>query len=273
MSSIDDIAVLTSENVRLNYTLAGMGSRIAAFLADAGIIILSALAVTFIFMSFSASFEDIIGMTREGISLVSALYIMCMFLLLWGYHFFFEWINWGQTPGKQLLGIRVAAADGGPADILACALRNVIRILDLGLAVVGVTFFVMIFTPRYQRLGDLAAGTVVVKRRRLSFEEVLYAARMSDRRAESIAAAAAASMERTDRADSSGLRIRIDDSERALLQRFMERRHALPPDVRHKLANDLARRIRARVPGDAIGDLPDERIIETALALNSNPNP
>ncbi len=148
-------------------------------------------------------------------------------------------------------------------------MRNVIRIIDLMLAFVGVTFFIMIFTPRYQRLGDLAAGTVVVRRRQLSFDEILYAARESDR---AIASATAMTTQRMEYADTGPVRIRIDDAERILLDKFIQRRDSLPPNIRRKLAHDLARRIRERVPDDATAHLNDEQVIETALASTSRNN-
>jgi len=263
MAPIDDIAVLTSENVRLTYTLAGMGSRVAAFLADTLIIVLMSIAVTVLFMTVGFSLSALGNeMTEGAVSLLGAIYIFVITFLYWGYYFFFEWINWGQTPGKQLLGIRVSMADGAPADIVACATRNVVRIVDLILASLGITFFIMIFTPRYQRLGDLAAGTVVVRRRRLTFEDIYEAARRSEEKAAEI-------MARASSRTGAELNIRINDTETALLRKFMERRESLPPDVRRKLAADLARRIRAKAPGASADSLGSEALIEAALANQS----
>lgn len=257
MAPIDDIAVLTSENVRLTYTLAGMGSRVAAFLADILIIVLLTLGITVIFALYGLTFRQIDGIGAGELSFIVALYITAITILHWGYYFFFEWMNWGQTPGKQLLGIRVSMADGAPADIVACSTRNVVRIVDLALAMVGITFFIMIFTPKYQRLGDLVSGTVVVKRRRLTFDEIMSASREADRHA--------AAVERSAALAGAPIRVRVDDAERALLQRFMERRDSLPLDVRRKLAADLARRIRSRAPGEAADRLGDEALIEATV--------
>jgi uncharacterized RDD family membrane protein YckC len=252
MSTLDDIAVLTSENVRLNYTLAGIGSRVAAFLADSLVIGLVSVALTFVFMSLGLlDPSGIEGADQTSITLKAGLYIATLTFLYWGYYFFFEWMNWGQTPGKQLVGIRVAMADGAPVDLTACALRNIIRIIDLALAAIGVTFFIMIFTPRYQRLGDIAAGTVVVKRRQLSFDDVYSAALDLDRRTSS----------ETSKNAEKPVSVRLSDQERLLVERFSERRESLPPDVRKKLAADLASRIRSRVANEKMADLSDEELI------------
>jgi len=272
MPNIDDIAVLTSENVRLNYSLAGMGSRVVAFLLDSIIVVLTMGGVTVIFLAIDPATVNFAEIESTAQSFLGMIFIILIFLIIWGYYFFFEWLNWGQTPGKSALGIRVASADGAPAGVTACAIRNIVRVIDLMLAGVGVTFFVMIFTPRYQRLGDLAAGTVVVKRRQLSFDTVLNAARSADQAAfyaQQEAAARAQTMYRPgSNITETNLKIRIDDSERVLIEKFIERRHMLPVDVRRKLARDLAARIRSRLPGDALGHLDDEPFLETALATN-----
>jgi len=267
LATIDDIAVLTSENVRLNYTLAGLGSRFTAFLADTLIVVLLLLAVTFLFITTGLELAFLTGGTGAGFSILEALYIVAVTTIYWGYYFFFEWINWGQTPGKHMLGIRVSAADGAPAEIVACAVRNVIRMIDLVLAGFGVTVFIMIFTPRYQRLGDLAAGTVVIKTRRLAFDDVLTVARDLDRNRTHTSERAAATVARATNDTLNGtLRIRIDDAEKILIQRYLERRESLPENVRRKLRADLARRLRKKVPASAVADLSDEQLIETAYA-------
>jgi uncharacterized RDD family membrane protein YckC len=259
MPITDDIAVLTSENVRLTYTLAGLGSRLAAFLADTAIIFFCALGLTYLFFTVGMSVRDLESLSSGTISFLVGIYIAALFLLIWGYYFFFEWINWGQSPGKQLLGIRVTMADGAPADLTACAVRNVIRIIDMLLAAVGVTPFVLIFTPRFQRLGDLAAGTVVVKKRALFFDDVLTAARAADRSTTALASEAPAL----------AIQLKVTEAERDLIERFLARREALPESVRLKLSRDLAARIRAQIPGDAASDLTDEALIEAVHAQAS----
>lgn len=67
----------------------------------------------------------------------------------------------GATPGKLLLGVRVRTADGGRIGWLGALIRNLLRFVDLCLGLV--TLLLMVLTPRRQRLGDFAAGTVVVR--------------------------------------------------------------------------------------------------------------
>lgn len=264
MTNIDDIAVLTSENVRLNYTLTGMGSRVTAFLADSLIITLLTTAIAFIFMALGMDMSEVDPANPGTFPPGFIIFIIASTLLQWGYYFFFEWLNWGQTPGKHLLGIRVSMADGAPVDLIACGVRNLVRLVDLFLAFIGITFFIMIFTPRYQRLGDLAAGTVVIKRRKLTFDDVLNAAREADR--------IAASRPQPREPVAGAPRIRISDAERALISKFIERRNALPADVRIKLASDLSARLRSQIPGSEMSELSDEEVIVAVWENDSASN-
>jgi uncharacterized RDD family membrane protein YckC len=263
MASIDDIAVLTSENVRLMYSLAGLGSRLIAAVIDLVIIGLAETGITLIILSLGVKTEDLTfasGGTIGG-SFIAAVYWVVATVISFGYFFFFEWISWGQTPGKQIMNIRVSMVNGAPADLVACAVRNVLRIVDLLLAGLGITFFIMIFTPKFQRLGDLAAGTVVVKRRNLSFRDVLNASEMSDR-----------SMQTPIQMSGTGTGtgttpsvLRINEAEASVIARFIERRETLPPSVRHDIAKDLAGRLRSRMGKDLAVEMQDEELLETAL--------
>lgn len=257
MPSIDDIAVLTSENVRLTYSLAGLGSRTAAYLIDKAIIGLVVAGITLLFISFGMSFEALDYMMGGSVatSFLMGLYIFVVAIVFWGYYFLFEWMNWGQTPGKQTMGIRVSMADGAPADLVACAVRNVIRFLDEVLAAFGITFLLMIFTPRFQRLGDLAAGTVVVKRRKLRFEEVMSAAVSAEKARAQLATEPAMQ----------AVTLRIDDAEINVIAKFLERRDTLPLHVRTELGRDLAGRLRSKMGADTGTEMSDEDLLMTAL--------
>lgn len=255
MAAIDDIAVLTSENVRLTYTLAGVGTRLTAFILDALIVgaAQSLVTLAFVLMGMDLRDLDFRATGSMAFSVLAAIYIFVSATLIWGYWFLFEWANWGQTPGKAALGLRVADEEGGPADLVACAVRNVIRIVDLVLAAFGITLFVVIFTPKYQRLGDIAAGTVVVRTRRLTFDEVMAAAERASSGHEAVLRPAA------------GAGLKLTDSEVPVVSRFLERKDMLPGEVRASLARELAARVRARAPEGLTSELSDEQLLELAL--------
>lgn len=255
MATYDDIAVLTSENVRLTYTLAGLGSRLAAFIIDSIIILLLWVAISGFFYAFGLRVADL-DFAQAGsmkMSFLAAAYIFLTTALIWGYFFFFEWINWGQTPGKEIMNIRVSMANGAPAELYSCAIRNLIRFIDILFSFMGITVFVMIFAPRYQRLGDLVAGTVVVKRRRLVFDDVLAASRAADERAK-----------REGGMKTGKISLRLTEAEKSVVVKFLERRDSLPADVRKRLAKDLADKLRANANSQVINELGDEELLEEA---------
>ena len=149
------IAVVTPENVGIEYELAGVASRCGAAVVDLVIqciAIVTALAV-YLALQYALHFS-IVGWPTSVI-------IVLGFVLWWGYYVFFETIWTGQTPGKRLLRLRVVKYGGTPVDLPCAAIRGLIRAVDL--AAIGP--LAMLVTPNNQRLGDIAAGTLVVKER------------------------------------------------------------------------------------------------------------
>lgn len=106
----------------------------------------------------------------EKLNTLSGLYATLLvgfvFLIFFGYFIFFELIWDGQTPGKRLFGLKVRRNGGRPVDFLASMVRNLVRIVDLMPAFYLLGFFFCFCHPQGKRLGDLAAGTVVIKERK-----------------------------------------------------------------------------------------------------------
>ncbi len=161
---MDDFDVIeTPENVDLERRLAGIGSRSLAGLLDH--LVIAALYALLIFLFFLFK-VDLVTLGTDAFdqadALVSALLIFASFLVYWGYFFLFEmWMN-GQTPGKKYFRIRVVRQEGGAVAFHAIAIRSLLRAVDFlpaFYAVAGITMFV---ARKSQRLGDLAAGTVVI---------------------------------------------------------------------------------------------------------------
>jgi hypothetical protein len=93
---------------------------------------------------------------------IAAILGFLAFLILWGYYIFFE-MRWsGQTPGKQRVGIRVIRVDGTPISLTESLIRNLIRLIDFLPISYGVGVVTMFISSQSRRLGDLAAGTIVV---------------------------------------------------------------------------------------------------------------
>lgn len=163
----DRFLIQTAQNVELALAPAGVGDRLLAFLADAVVWIGYALVAGF---SLAAAIDAGLPVDELAVSLVVVLPIAFYDLL---FEVFFE----GQTPGKMLLKIRVARLDGAQPTLGQYALRWLLRLVDVT-ATGGMVAVVAIAATRHQqRLGDIAAGTTVVRqRRRVRLDEVLYPA-------------------------------------------------------------------------------------------------
>jgi uncharacterized RDD family membrane protein YckC len=141
-------AVETPEGVELAFSPAGPVPRALAWIVDAGIRCAVYLALA----------SALHGLGRVGLGLT----LLVLFLLEWFYPVGFEVMGGGQTPGKKLLGLRVLRADGAPVGWSRSTVRSLLAFADFlpfGFAA-GLT--AMLLGRRCQRLGDLAAGTLVV---------------------------------------------------------------------------------------------------------------
>lgn len=141
------VLVVTPENVTFDFQLAGPFPRVLALLLD---IFLIAVFVFALFFSLSTLGPGLVGMG-----------LILLFFIWWGYGMVLETMNNGQTVGKMALGLRVVSGTGLSITPAQAILRNILRAADL----VPPFFpgvFAMLGNPRFQRLGDLAANTMVI---------------------------------------------------------------------------------------------------------------
>lgn len=170
----ETLIIETPERVPLAFALASIGNRFIAVAIDHFIQYFTIFLVAYIFVS-AAGVGEISGdgalgqMMSEMPKWTVAILIVVVFLLFSGYFIFFEWLMNGQTPGKRLMKLRVIREDGRPITLWEAIARNLLRIFD---AVPG--FVVPIYSlglisifasNRDQRIGDLFAGTVVIRER------------------------------------------------------------------------------------------------------------
>lgn len=153
-----EITVVTPENIPITLELAGLGTRFGALMIDL-LIQIATFVIGLILFLILAAFTSVAGLT----SLWIALGIIAGFLLLVGYFILFETIWNGQTPGKRMFRLRVVRDGGYPINVFASATRNLIRIADFLPASYGIGALTVFFNPQYKRLGDMVAGTLVVK--------------------------------------------------------------------------------------------------------------
>ena len=233
----DRLTIETPEGVPLELTLAGVGSRCSAALIDYVFqtIILVALALL---LSYGA------GVGPGASALSGAFWVVGFFFVFWGYDVAFEVLNSGRTPGKAMNGLRVVRESGAPVTFGTSAVRNVIRIIDLlpGMYLVGIT--AILVTQRNQRVGDLAAGTLVIREPRDLPPEV--------RLTYTIEAPAW---------DTSA----ISQQELDAVAAFLARKSHLGAGARLQIAAELAGRLRPKVGGATAGE-GDEIFLERLLA-------
>lgn len=223
------VTIETPEHVAFEFELADLGSRFVALLID-GLIILGGLLVLFVGTPLLANRLGI----DFGLPWGFAAVILASFALTWGYFVYFEGLRDGQTPGKWAMGIRAIHDGGYPLTLRGAAVRNLLRMIDIqpvpswlvgGLA--------MLIHPRTKRLGDLAAGTIVVRER--------HGARLPE---ETAAVKPAGSP-------------RLNPEELSALATYVARRRALDAKVRQQIAARLLERLERRLAGEARGGLAD----------------
>jgi uncharacterized membrane protein SpoIIM required for sporulation/uncharacterized RDD family membrane protein YckC len=215
----------TPEHVVVSFELAGLGTRAAAAAVDAAILVGLQLLILLTFAAAGLTDAWETGAGRWGVALLILLWVLGFFL----YYGLFEALWDGRTPGKRALGIRVVQDTGRPVTANAATVRNLIRIVDflvpLG-PLPGVLF--VFFHPSNKRLGDLAAGTIVVRDR------------VGDSALAATAPAAAPAVETGPP--------ELTDAEFALLDRFLARVDQLAPEVGTRMGADLTRRFESRIP-------------------------
>ena len=146
---MSELQINTTQNVKINFTSSGVGERLLAFIIDNVIKIGYLYLVAYLF----GAFDNMDQWSQIGLNTLLSFPVMFYTLIL-------ESIMDGQTIGKRLLKIRVVKIDGYQATLSDYVVRWFFRIVDIYLF--GLGFFIMVFSKKTQRLGDLAAGTAVI---------------------------------------------------------------------------------------------------------------
>ncbi|MFN2529959.1 MAG: RDD family protein [Pyrinomonadaceae bacterium] len=182
LATEDVLVIETPERVPLHFALASIGNRFLACAMDHAI---QALGVALMFIAFTiiANYSRLEGLLTGAPNWVYAVLILVIFLIFSGYFAFFEWIWSGQTPGKRWLKLRVIREDGRPITFWEATVRNLLRTFDMMVAPFYSIGLISVFiSSRDQRIGDMVAGTVVVREREAEappFAQV-FAAPVSD---------------------------------------------------------------------------------------------
>lgn len=142
-------SINTAQNVNIEVKIAGIGDRFIALLID--YLVFFGIGI-FFYIIIEFAFED----ASDGSYIFYAILLFISFL----YHFILELVFKGQSFGKKYREIRTVKDNGQEAGPLQYLIRNLIRPID---SIYGVGLIVVFFTKRFQRIGDLAAGTIVIK--------------------------------------------------------------------------------------------------------------
>jgi uncharacterized RDD family membrane protein YckC len=169
----ETLIIETPERVPLAFALASIGNRFLAVAIDHFIQYFVIFVVAWALLSISGvgSLETIENSEffQEMPKWTIAVMIVVLFLIFAGYFVFFEWLWNGQTPGKRLLKLRVIREDGRPITLWEALARNLLRIFDavpgFVLPVYSIGLITIFLSNRDQRVGDVFAGTVVVRER------------------------------------------------------------------------------------------------------------
>lgn len=168
----ETLIIETPERVPLAFSLASIGNRFLAVTIDHFLQYLTILVSLWILLTisgFSSKNSEYLALFEDAPKWIIAIAILVLFLIFTGYFVFFEWIWNGQTPGKRLMKLRVIREDGRPITLWEAMARNILRLFDAfpGLIVpIYSVGLITIFTSRRdQRIGDLFAGTVVIRER------------------------------------------------------------------------------------------------------------
>lgn len=215
--------VATPERVALTLPVAGIGYRCLAWLVDASLLFFFWLVAYFV---FTLLVSDVLGVLQGLSGLAQTLLVVGLFATQWLYWTLGEVFFHGQTVGKRVLGIRVVRMDGSPVGLYESAVRNLCRAVDFLPMLYAGGCLSMLLTAQHRRLGDLLAGTLLVREERIDLDKYTAPAPGQGVPVEGAAAARALSPAEVD-----------------LVLAYLARVGDLQPDARRRMGEKLVDRV------------------------------
>jgi uncharacterized RDD family membrane protein YckC len=219
--------IVTPEAVPIGFELGGVGSRSLSFLIDALAQFTLLLAAQFGATLLVAG----TGLGLPGWAAVTA-FVLLVFTIFWGYPVAFESLWRGRTPGKAAMGLRVVTTEGAPVRFRHAAIRAALGLIDFWATLGAVAVVSALVTRRHQRLGDLVAGTIVLRERTGTPRPTAVRFRTPEG-----AEAYAATLDPA----------ALTGEDYTALRSFLLRAPSLAPPVRAGLARQLAQPLAARI--------------------------
>jgi uncharacterized RDD family membrane protein YckC len=166
MQWADDVRIETPEQIDVAFEVAGLGSRFLAkavdWLVKWGTIVAAGMLV-----AIAVAFLGQGPFGKAAPVLLVACLVALFYAYFLGFDVYFEVRQNGQTPGKRRAGIRVIREGGSAVDFRSACIRNLLGMADFLPAFYLLGSFLILLTPKGQRVGDLAAGTLVIRERAL----------------------------------------------------------------------------------------------------------
>ncbi|WP_404372055.1 RDD family protein [Corallococcus coralloides] len=216
------VDVATPERVALSLPVAGIGYRCLAWLVDASLLFFFWVALYFV---ITLLVSDVLGAFQALSGLTQTLLAVGLFATQWLYWTLAEVFFHGQTPGKRVLRIRVVREDGSPVGFFESAVRNLCRAVDFLPVLYATGCITMLLDSRHRRLGDMLAGTVLVREEAIDLDKYTQAPAVD--------------------APDAGAHRPLDTEDVELVLAFLSRAPGLEPEVRRRLGARLVDRVGA----------------------------
>lgn len=250
--------IITPENVPLELELANPLERAVALLIDTVVNLAIAVPIALLLTTLSGAgpVRTILGLGNLGtVERFLLLYAFVLPLLIFAYHSLLESLWGGQTLGKRALKLRVIRNDGTVPDLAASLIRNALRLIDYMPCTCGVGLTVMVLSAQFRRLGDYAAGTLVIREGRIA------APPLAEEELPTIELQVLTPLAVSNLA-------RLNDEQILALRYFLLRAPQLPQNLREQVANELATKIANLLwDGNPPENLPSERLLEEVVWL------
>jgi uncharacterized RDD family membrane protein YckC len=237
------VTVRTPEAIAFHYELAGLGSRFLAVFVDSIAQVILVFAVLLTIGTAASRMPSLHLGGKNFASFVLAGIILAVFFIYYGYFVLFERYWNGQTPGKRLLGIRVVRDGGYPVELMDSVIRNLIRVLEFALGFYFLSAISMLLSSENKRLGDYAAGTIVVRDKTMEVNDPKAWLKPESARPPSDSIAG-----------------KLDSRVLAVVDQYVARKTSLAPEAARQTAAKIAAMIRPQV-GPEIAHLSDDELI------------
>ncbi len=250
----EQLSIETPEQIDISFQKAGIGSRFYAALIDTGLLVLILFVGYYVNLNFITELGDTLG------NWLGAIGGILVFALFWGYYMVFEVTSNGQTLGKRALGLRVIKDGGYPIGFADSAIRNLVRVVDFLPFFYGAGLLTMLINGNWQRLGDLAAGTLVVKTERTNLKPTGGIPKMYG---------PVINIPREEFNYAGWIRPElVTEPEVGIIREYLTRRGTLPKPRRSQLARTIASPIVEKMGGSS--SISYDRFLEEVYALKTS---